>query len=195
MRERILNAAIQTLCLRGYQGTTARAIAATGGFAPGAIYYYFSDLDDLLLETASFTSAQRMARYRELLPATRRATDAVARLRELYEEDRQSGHIAAVQELVAGCRPGSKLAQRISEITKEWEEVAEGVLRELLRGRPFVSLISMRVLARSSVAFYLGMQTLSHVDGDEGRMEQMFSQARRLARVLDRLPSLYLRQT
>lgn len=195
MRERILDATIQTLCLRGYQGTTARAIAATGGFAPGVIYYYFADLDDLLVETAAFTSDNRMSRYKEVLPGAKKATETVARLRQLYDEDRQSGHIAAVQELVAGCRPGSKLAERITLVTKEWEEVAEGVLRELLRGRPFSSLLSLPVLARSSVAFYLGMQTLSHVDGDEGRIEQMFSQAQRLARVLDRLPRLYLRQT
>jgi AcrR family transcriptional regulator len=195
MRDRILQATIQTLCLNGYTGTTARAIASVGGFAPGVIYYYFSDLDDLLVETVSFTSGQRMQRYRAVLPQARKATEAVALLRELYEEDLQSGHIAAVQELVAGCRPGSKLAARIAEVTREWEEMAADVLRNLLRGLPFSSLLSMPVLARSSVAFYLGMQTLSHVDGDEGRIEQMFSQANRLARVLDRVPRLYLRKT
>jgi hypothetical protein len=45
------------------------------------------------------------------------------------------------------------------------------------RGDAFASLISMPVLAQASVAFYLGMQTLSHVDGDEDRIEQTFSQA------------------
>jgi AcrR family transcriptional regulator len=195
MRERILNATIQTLCLRGYPGTTARAIASTGGFAPGVIYYYFADLDDLLVETASFTSERRMTRYREVLAGTKKAAQTVTRLRTLYDEDRLCGHIAAVQELVAGCRPGSKLAERIAKVTRDWELMAEEVLRELLRGLPFARMLSVPVLARSSVAFYLGMQTLSHVDGDEGRIEQTFAQALRLARVLDRLPRLYLRQT
>lgn len=195
MRERILNATIQTLCLRGYQGTTARAIASTGGFAPGVIYYYFEDLDDLLVETAAFTSESRMKRYREVLIGTRKAAETVIRLKTLYEEDRRCGHIAAVQELVAGCRPGSKLAARITQVTRDWELMAEEVLRELLRGFPFARMLKVQVLARSSVAFYLGMQTLSHVDGDEGRIEQTFAQALRVARVLDKLPRLYLRQT
>ena len=195
MRERILNATIQTLCLRGYPGTTARAIATTGGFAPGVIYYYFEDLDDLLVEAAAFTSEKRMKRYREMLIGTRKAAETVTRLKTLYEEDRQCGHIAAAQELVAGCRPGSKLAAAITKVTRDWEQMAEEVLRELLRGFPFARMLKVPVLARSSVAFYLGMQTLSHVDGDEGRIEQTFAQALRVARVLDKLPRLYLRQT
>jgi hypothetical protein len=67
--------------------------------------------------------------------------------------------------------------------------------RKLLRGYPFASLISLPVPARALVAFYLGVQTLSHVDGDEGRIDHPFSQANRLARVLHRVPRLYLRQT
>lgn len=195
MRERILDATIQTLCLRGYPGTTARAIAGAGGFAPGVIYYYFEDLDDLLAETASYTSRRRMARYREVLTGTRKAAETMTRLKILYDEDRQCGHIAAVQELVAVCRPGSRLASQISQVTRDWELMAEEVLRDLLRGWPFARMLSVPVLARSSVAFYLGMQTLSHVDGDDGRIEQTFAQAMRVARILDKLPRLYLRQT
>src|SRR6266545_4672352 len=60
-RQRILHAAIRTLAEQGYARTTARAVAATGGFAPGAIYYHFADLDELFVATARFTSDARLA--------------------------------------------------------------------------------------------------------------------------------------
>ncbi|WP_117214258.1 TetR/AcrR family transcriptional regulator [Allorhizocola rhizosphaerae] len=198
MQEKILKTTLKTLSNRGYRGTTARAIAAEGGFAAGVIYYHFRDLDDLLVETVSYASARRVERYREVLIGRERAVDVVEGLRELYREDRDSGHIAAVQELAAGCRPGSRLAERLALITRDWEALAAQVIADLLRGRPFASLVSISTAARGAVAMYLGMQTLTHVDGDEGRIDQMFLQARRLARLLDRVPRvrhLYLHKT
>ncbi len=197
MQERILKTTVKTLSIRGYRGTTARAIAAQGGFAAGVIYYHFRDLDDLLVEAVSYTSALRIERYREVLIGHDSALDVVRGLRQLYQEDRDTGHIAAVQELVAGCRPGSRLAERIALINRDWEALAEGVIAGLLRGRPFASLVSVPVAARGMVAMYLGMQTLTHVDGDESRIDHMFAQAQRLARVFDRVPRLrhlYLRK-
>ena len=41
-KERILRATVETLAGEGYAGTTARAIALRGGFAPGVIYYHLS---------------------------------------------------------------------------------------------------------------------------------------------------------
>ncbi|NUP35735.1 MAG: TetR family transcriptional regulator, partial [Streptomyces sp.] len=63
-RERILRAAILALSSHGYAGTTARSIAALGGFAPGVIYYHFADLDEVFTATAAYTSELREERYR-----------------------------------------------------------------------------------------------------------------------------------
>jgi len=64
-RDRILRATVDTLAQQGYAGTTARAIALRGGFAPGVIYYHYTDLDDLFRQTMRFVSDGRMDRYRE----------------------------------------------------------------------------------------------------------------------------------
>jgi len=100
-RERILRAAVRTLAIHGYAHTTARAIAHTGGFAPGVIYYHFTDLDDLFAATAQFTSRARLSRYREQIEGVTSAVELVRRLRRLHAEDRAEGHIAAVQQLFA----------------------------------------------------------------------------------------------
>jgi AcrR family transcriptional regulator len=189
-RERILRAAVLALSTHGYAGTTARSIAALGGFAPGVIYYHFTDLDEVFVATAAYTSELREARYRAGISGVTRAVQLVERLRSLYAEDAASGHIEAVQELVAAARPGSPLAAAMAEQTRRWEALAEEVLRGLLRGKPLARLVNVPTAARAAVAYYLGMQTLTHIDGDSGRPQAAFAQAARLAAAFDKLPRL-----
>lgn len=59
--------ALASLVSNGFSGTTARAIAQAGGFAPGVIYYHFADLDDLLVAALAYTSEARVHRYRSEL--------------------------------------------------------------------------------------------------------------------------------
>jgi AcrR family transcriptional regulator len=187
-RSRVLDATLACLACHGYGGTTARAIAQTGGFAPGVIYYHFADLDDLLVAALTHTSQVRAQRYRAALSGTDRAAPAVGLLRELYHDDTETGHIAAIQEIYAGARPGSRLAAQLATETRRWEELAEEVLTTLLRGKPLASALRLPVVASAAVAFYLGMETLTHLDGDQSRPAAFFDQAARLAAVLDKIP-------
>jgi AcrR family transcriptional regulator len=187
-RERILRAAVLALATHGYAGTTARSIAALGGFAPSVIYYHFTDLDRVFLATGAYTSGEREARYREAVVGVTSAVELVDRLRELYTEDLASGHIEAVQELVAAARPGSRLAAALADQTHRWEALAEEVLRGLLRGKPLARLVKVPVVARAAVAYYLGMQTLTQIDGDTSRPQAAFAQAAKLAVAFDKLP-------
>ncbi|NUO57650.1 MAG: TetR/AcrR family transcriptional regulator [Hamadaea sp.] len=189
-RERILRAAILALSSHGYAGTTARSIAALGGFAPGVIYYHFADLDEVFTATAAYTSEQREERYRTALADVTKAVPLIEKLRTLYAEDAESGHIEAVQELVAAARPGSPLAAAMAAQTRQWELLAEEILSRLLRGKPLGRLVNVPTAARAAVAYYLGMQTLTHLDGDSSRPEAAFGQAARLAAAFDKLPTL-----
>ena len=194
-RDRILQAAIQALATHGYAGTTARSIAALGGFAPGVLYYHFSDLDDVLRAAVGYASDLREERYRSTVIGVTSAVELVSLLRKLYDEDAGSGHIEAVQELVAAARPGSPLALAIAEQTRRWEALAEHVLRTLLRGKPLARLVNVPVAARAAVAYYIGMQTLTHVDRDTSRPAAAFDQATRLAVAFDRVPRLRRRSS
>ncbi|NUR73156.1 MAG: TetR/AcrR family transcriptional regulator [Hamadaea sp.] len=189
-RERILRAAILALSSHGYAGTTARSIAALGGFAPGVIYYHFADLDEVFTATAAYTSELREERYRAALAGVTKAVPLIRALRTLYAEDLESGHIEAVQELVAAARPGSPLAAAMAAQTRQWELLAEEILARLLRGKPLGRLVNVPTAARAAVAYYLGMQTLTHIDGDASRPEAAFAQAARLAAAFDKLPAL-----
>ncbi len=189
-RGRVLDAALTALVRNGFSGTTARAIAQVGGFAPGVIYYHFTDLDDLLVAALAYSSQARAQRYRSELSGIDKATAVVKVLRRLYDEDTDVGHIAAVQEIYAGARPGSRLAAQIGIETRRWEELAQDVLTTLLRGKPLAATVRVRVAASAAVAFYLGMETLTHLDGDRSRPAQLFDQAARLAAVFDKIPRM-----
>jgi AcrR family transcriptional regulator len=187
-RTRIVEAALACLAAHGFGGTTARAVAQCGGFAPGVIYYHFEDLDDLIVAALTHSCTGRLARYREALDGVDRARPAVRLLRELYAEDVSSGHVAAVCEIYGGARPGTALADRLAVETARFEALAEELLTVLLRGKPLATLVRIPVAARAAVAFYVGLETLTHLDQDRSRPTDLFAQAERAAAVFDRIP-------
>jgi AcrR family transcriptional regulator len=186
-RERVLRATVRTLASEGYPRTTARAIARTGGFAPGVIYYHFADLDDLFVATARFTSQARLERYRAETDGLTGAVDLVRRLRRLYAEDGAEGHIAAVQELIAAAPSSARLAEQLRAETALWRDLADAVLRGLLANTPLAALVPTRELATAAVAAYLGMEMLSHLEADRTAPERLFDAAERAAALADSL--------
>ena len=184
-RERILRAAVDTLATQGFSTSTARAIAATGGFAPGVIYYHFEDLEDLLLAAMRYTSDSRMQRYTVRTQDVRGAAELLPVLRELYDEDVATGHIAAVQELVAGAVGSTRLAAGVRAEVRRWEDFTETLIARLLGDSPFAALVPGREAAMAAMAFYLGLEMLTHLDGDRSRSDALFAAATRLAGLLD----------
>ncbi|WP_144120103.1 TetR/AcrR family transcriptional regulator [Catellatospora sichuanensis] len=184
-RARVLHAAARTLADEGYGRCTARAIAKTGGFAPGVIYYHFTDMDDLFVATSQFTSEARLARYRAELDGVATASDTLARLRRLYDEDGAAGHIAAVQELVAAANANARLAEQVKVQTAVWQDFAAGIIERLLAGTPLAELIPVREVATAAVALYLGMEMLSHLDAHRLGPDALFDAAERFAPLVD----------
>lgn len=184
-RGRVVQAALQTLAGDGFAGTSARAIARRGGFAPGVIYYHFHDLHDLLLAALDRTSELRLARYREELTGVSSASDMVSRLRALYAEDLAEGHVAAVQELVAGAASSPRLGPAIVERLRPWLELTEEVLTGFLARTPLAALVPASQLAPAVVALTLGLQTLAHLDGDRSPAESLLAAVEPAAALFD----------
>ncbi|TMQ89745.1 TetR/AcrR family transcriptional regulator [Actinomadura soli] len=175
-RNRLLEAAIRTLAVEGYGGTTARSIARTGGFAPGVIYYHFDDLEALLVTALRHTSQARMARYEEALGSCADAADLITRLRALYAEDMEDkGHIDAVQELVTASATSPRLRAEVLAHVDSWSGFAASAVRRLVEGTTLEELVPSRDIGMIAVAMFLGIQTLIHLDGDRSRIESLFA--------------------
>ncbi len=66
-RQRLLDAAVETIREQGITGTSARTIAATAGANQALVFYHFGTVDNLLVEACSRATAARVAHYRPQL--------------------------------------------------------------------------------------------------------------------------------
>ena len=178
----IVEAALQALRTEGFAGATSRAIARIGGFNQALIFYHHGSLEQLLLAALARTGEERLARYREALAPVARLDEAVATMAQLYEEDRDSGHMQVVAQMVAGSVNRPELARGVLELMEPWVEFAEETLARLLPpGLP------ARDVAYAIVTFYLGVNLMSHLDPRHERTDELFARARELAPLLGAL--------
>jgi AcrR family transcriptional regulator len=181
-RRQILDAALETLRTVGFAGATSRAFARAGGYNQALIFYHFGSLDALLLAALDRTSEERLARYRDAVAEAEGAQQLAAVLARVYEEDRDSGHMTVVAQMVAGSVARPELAPAMIERMQPWIELCE----EALRKAEIPELVPLRDLAYAIVTFYLGVNLLTHLDEDRTRTDALFAHTPALAALLSR---------
>src|SRR5437764_14876809 len=95
-RKRIVEAAIETLKAEGFAGTSARAVARTGGFNQALVFYHFGSMTELLLAALDETAARRMTRYREALAEVNDLPRLLELAGRIYQEDLDAGHMSVL---------------------------------------------------------------------------------------------------
>jgi AcrR family transcriptional regulator len=180
-RDRILDAAFETLRQEGYSRTSARAIARRGGFNQALIFYHFGSLIDLLLAALDRVGEERRRRYEEALGDLRSPFEVAAQARLLYAEDVESGHSTVVAELFAASSGNPELRQQMVARMQPWLEFTGRLLDRFTAGSPFAALIDSRAAAGAILSLYIGMDLLIHLDGDSSRATAMFDAGDRLA--------------
>lgn len=180
-RERIVDAALETLKNEGFAGATSRAIARAGGFNQALIFYHFGSLDGLLLAALDKTSAERLERYREAVDGADSAEELAAVAAAVYAEDRDRGHMTVVSQMVAGSVARPELAGELVARMEPWIELCEDALRKALSTTPAAPVVPVRDLAYAVVTFYLGLNLLTHLDQDRERTEAVIARLQGLA--------------
>jgi AcrR family transcriptional regulator len=183
-RERILDAAFETLRTRGYAGTSSRAIAAAGSFNPALIFYYFGSVDELLVATLDRASAERLERYRPDIEAAASPAELLEVLRRIYADDLASGHIRVVSELVAAGVANAELGARVAALLQPWVAIAEDAVTRGAAGSPLIDLVAPRELALAAVTFYLGANLLTHLLRESAEIDGLIAAAARVAALL-----------
>ena len=186
-RERLVRAALKTLTHEGFFGTTARAIARTGKLNQALIFYHFGSVDRLLLAALDATSQDRLDRYRAGLAEITLVSDLVEAMARLYKEDVVSGHITAVQEMVAGGSSVPALRKEVLARMEPWIAFAREVIARATAGTVVEKLVPVDDLAFSAVALYFGIETITNLGGDRDRAETLFATGRRFAPIADAL--------
>ncbi len=184
-RQRIIDATLATLKDKGFAGTSTRAIAAAGGFKSGLIFYYFPTLNDLLIAAVESASVARLERYGEEVAAAASLGELLALLERIYADDRESGFVRVVSEMVAGSVANPDLGPRMVELVEPWIVAAQTAAERVLEPSGLGGVVSPRQLAFAAVTFYLGANLLTQLVPDSTEVEEILATGRRLAPMLD----------
>ncbi|HWC13783.1 MAG TPA: TetR/AcrR family transcriptional regulator [Actinomycetota bacterium] len=184
IQQQIVAAALTVLKTEGFAGASARAIARVGGFNQALVFYHFGTVHQLLLAALDETSRRRMERYRGAVEGAGSIEELVAVARDIYEEDLESGHVTVLSEMIAGSLGHPELGAAIYARVEPWIDFAEDVIKRVLAGTGFEQLLPSRDLAFAVVAFYLGMEQLSQLNGGTNRAAPLFEAATQVAGLL-----------
>lgn len=183
-KDRIIEAALQTLKEEGFAGTSARAIARRGDFNQALIFYHFGTLGELLLAALDRTSEVRFERYRDAMRGITTVEDAVRVATDLYREDLAAGHITVISEMIAGSLERPDLAPEIVERMQPWIELTTEAVETMLTSIGAIGIAEPRTIAYAIVALYLGIDLMSHLEHDNTKAEELFEAGRKLASLL-----------
>jgi AcrR family transcriptional regulator len=182
---RIVRAAIESLKRDGFAGASARTIAQRGGFNQALIFYHFGTIDGLLLAALDRTSEERMQAYREAIEGATSLPDLAAVAGRVFREDLRSGHIKVMAELIAGASAHPALGPEISRRVEPWIELTREVGERVCRGTGLEGVLPPEDIAFAVVSLFLGIELMSHLDGDTTRAERLFSVAQNVAQMFE----------
>jgi len=184
-RQRIVEAAVQTIKERGFAATSARAIASTGGFNQALVFYHFGSVNDLLLAALDRTSEVRMSRYKLAVDAVGTLPDLLAVASEAYREDLAGGHIKVLAELIAGASAVPELKPQIAARMEPWIALTEEAVERVMGASALAPLVASRVLAFAIVSLYLGAAMLTHLSDDPAPAESLFRTGTKVGGLLE----------
>jgi hypothetical protein len=122
-----------------------------------------------------------MEAYAPAFERARTLSELAALAREIYAEDLENGYVTVLGEMVAGGVSNPELGGEIVARLEPWIEMVERKLRELLAGSLFEPFVPARDVAFAIIALYLGIDMLSHLEGDHARAQSLLELGIRFA--------------
>jgi len=186
-RRTLVTAAVTTLQEVGFGGASARAIAERAGVPQGLVFYHFGSVANLLLAALDAVSAERLAHYGEALAGVESPQDLVAAARDVFTEDLDAGYVTVLVEMIAGASSTPGLGPEVAQRIRPWIDFTREAFTRQLGGSPLGAVVPAADVAYGIVALYLGLEMLSHLDGDRRPALALFAHAANLARLLEAL--------
>jgi AcrR family transcriptional regulator len=180
-RRVLVEAAIATLKDEGYSGASARAIAERAGANQGLIFYHFGSVANLLLAGLDAVSATRLEHYGEAVDHVGTLADLVDAATAIFREDLDAGYVTVLVEMIAGASATPGLGPAVAARIEPWIEFTQRAVEGTLHDSPLGALVPGRDVAHAVVALYLGLEMLSHLDGDRAPALALFAHATQLA--------------
>jgi AcrR family transcriptional regulator len=180
-RTALIQAAIDTVGAEGFTGASARAIAERAGCNQALVFYHFDSVVGLLLAALDEISARRLDQYQAVVDAATSPVQLVEAAAGIFGEDLDAGYVTFLAQMIAGASSTPGLGAEVSARLAPWKDFARRAVETALSGTPLASLVPAADAAHGVVALYLGLEMLSHLDGDRASALALFDQAGRLA--------------
>jgi AcrR family transcriptional regulator len=184
-RRLLVAAAIETLKTEGYAGASARAIAGRAGSNQGLIFYHFGTVANLLLAALDEVSSTRMEQYGESVTRVGTPSQLVDAATDIFRSDLDAGYITVLVEMIAGASSTPGLGAEVAARIGPWREFAQAAVEHSLGDSPLGQVLPSEDVAYAVVALYLGLEMLSHLDGDREPALALFARAKQLARLFE----------
>lgn len=179
-KERLVAATVEVLSTEGIRSATIRKIADAAACNSALISYHFGSLNTLLLAALDASSGTRMARYQEVLAGVGNLRQLRAAMRRLYREDRDSGHVRLLAEMVAAGLMDRPLGGEVAGRVDPWIALTEETLKRVVPGAMLRRRLPLREASYGLVSMFLGMELLGTLTGDHRRADAVVD---RLSRV------------
>jgi AcrR family transcriptional regulator len=183
-REQVLAAAARVFAKRGFHATSLDAIAEEAGFSRGAVYYNFSDKEELFLELLDRRCAERAQDLRKVFGDTPQddvqATSQQAQVAAQHALDAMTGDPewrALYLEFLAHAARDSAFRKRFSKRTDEMRSALEEVVVD--RTRAVHGALGMEPQQLAVVIDALGIGLWAHhmLHGSRAVPPDLFSKA------------------
>ncbi len=186
-RRQFVDAAIETLQSDGYAGASARSIAERAGLNQGLIFYHFGSVANLLLAALDAVSEERLRIYGAEVSGVNSPARLVDAAEGIFRNDLAAGYITVLAEMMAGASSTPGLGPAVASRIQPWREFAQSTIEASLGDSPLSAVLPAKDVAHAVVALYLGLEMLSHLDGDADPALALFAHAKQVAALFEGL--------
>jgi AcrR family transcriptional regulator len=165
-RAKLLASTAEVLRDRGIAGISARTIAAHAGVNQALVFYHFGTVAELIDAACRHAVDESADSYREQLAAISSLTELLALGRALHAQERQTGHVALMAQLMSGAQQVETLAASARYAMERWNLEIESAVRRVLRRSPLADVMEPAGLARAISAGFIGLELYEGVDPD-----------------------------
>jgi AcrR family transcriptional regulator len=183
-RRALVEAAIETLKEKGFTGASARAIAERAGLNQGLVFYHFGTVANLLLAALDAVSNDRMVRFSTAVGSVSSPTELMDVAAQIFREDLDTGHVTVLVEMIAGASSTPGLGAEVATRIGPWFTFTKDAIDKTFGDSPFASLLPADDVAYIIVALFLGLEMLTHLDGDRERTLTVFGRAQQIVTML-----------
>jgi len=186
-RRRLIDAAVATLQREGFARSSARVIAERAQMNQGLIFYHFGSVTNLLLAALDDVSAKRLERYGAMVDGVDTPDELVDAAAAIFDEDLDAGYVTVLVEMIGGASSTPGLGPAVAARIRPWISFTENSMRGVLGDSPLAGLIPASDLAYAVVALYIGLEMLSHLEGDRSGARRLAAHAKDLSRLASAL--------